>query len=328
MKKNLLILILCISTIKLCAQKKIMFNSATDWLSNAKIGAFMHFLPSKVTFEQINKFDVELLADQLSTAGAKYFIFSLGQNSGYFNAPNPVYDSITGYLPGERCSKRDLPMEIAKALKKKGIRFMLYLPCQTPNTDTKAVVAFGFPIETINKDRFITSNGAKNWASVIKYWSKHYKKLVSGWWFDGGYSWCGFNSKIAQLYEKAAKSGNHKAITTFNPGAIDSKNVSRATDSDDYIAGEVNNPFKYQPTNRWLDGSQMHFLTYMGNTWGQSNTRFQDSEWIKWLKKITSKGIAVTIDMGVNYNPEKGKVGSLFSIQQEQFKHLSKAIEQ
>ena len=50
------------------------------------------------------------LVDQLSKAKVGYFVFTLGQNSGYYNAPNAVYDKLTGYKAGERCSKRDVPM--------------------------------------------------------------------------------------------------------------------------------------------------------------------------------------------------------------------------
>ena len=79
--------------------------SSADWLREAKYGAFMHLLPSDAkTLAMIDDFDVERLAGQLESIGAKYFVLTLGQNSGYFNSPNAVYDRITGYRAGERCS--------------------------------------------------------------------------------------------------------------------------------------------------------------------------------------------------------------------------------
>ena len=135
-------------------------NPATDWFSNSQFGAFMHYLPGGDDFKHIDKFDVEALAEQLKDAGAAYLGFTLGQNNGFYNAPNPVYDAITGYKSGERCSQRDLPMEIAKALKSRGIRLMLYLPCQTPNRDMQAVKAFGFPEEPKDGDRKINRDAA------------------------------------------------------------------------------------------------------------------------------------------------------------------------
>jgi hypothetical protein len=77
----------------------------TGWFQAARIGAFMHFLPGNAAaFAKVNDFDVEQLARQLDGMGARYFVFTLGQNSGRFNAPNATYDRITGYQPGERCA--------------------------------------------------------------------------------------------------------------------------------------------------------------------------------------------------------------------------------
>lgn len=182
---------------------------------------------------------------------------------------------------------------------------MLYLPCQTPNGDLQAAKALGFPAEPINGDRKITQKGAQNWASVMAYWSKHYGKLVSGWWFDGGYAWCDFNSDIATLYAKAAKSGNKNSIVTFNPGI----SLKRATTAEDYTAGEINEPLEESVSSRWMDGSQSHILTYMGDTWGRHNLRYDDNTWISWIKGVISKGCVVTMDMGVNYDAAEGPIG-------------------
>src|SRR5579871_1582329 len=73
-----------------------VMNRDTDWLKEAHYGAFMHFLPGDAAgLGLVAKFDVEALAKQLADMGAKYFVLTLGQNSGYFNSPNAVYDRIT-----------------------------------------------------------------------------------------------------------------------------------------------------------------------------------------------------------------------------------------
>ena len=138
---------------------------------------------------------------------------------------------------------------------------MLYLPCQTPNQDLQAVKNIGFPTETAKTDRKMTKKGTENWAKVIAWWSKHYGTLVSGWWFDGGYQHCQFDSKIAKIYAEAAKSGNKNAIVTFNPGV----KLERATTAEDYTAGEINEPLKEIISDRWIDGSQAHGSRYMVN---------------------------------------------------------------
>ncbi|MGA2865286.1 MAG: hypothetical protein ABSF95_12490 [Verrucomicrobiota bacterium] len=127
-----------------CSTQAELSNPNTDWFSQAKYGVFVHFLPSgKAGLKQVEQFDVKALAGQLEEMGPGYLVLTLGQNSGYFNSPNAAYEKRTGYAPGERCATRDLPLNLCQALQPKGIRLMLYLPCQTPNEDARAQTAFG-----------------------------------------------------------------------------------------------------------------------------------------------------------------------------------------
>ena len=296
-------------------------NPATDWLYKAKIGAFMHFLPNASNFELVEKFDVPAVAKQLSDSGAQYFVFTLGQNSGYMNAPNATYEKTAGFAPGTRCAKRDLPKELAAALKPHGIRLMLYLPCQTPNRDLQAIRAFGLPETPVNRDRKLDLAFAQKWAMVIREWSDRYGDAVSGWWFDGGYQWCGFNSDIAQVYAEAVKHGNPQAVVTFNPGV----SLKRWTDAEDYTAGELNDPFTYSCEGRWLDGSQWHVLTFLGDFWGKRNVRHPDSMWTQWVAKVTANGGVVTLDLGPNWDATAAPVGTFSEEQLKQLQAIAKA---
>lgn len=296
-------------------------NPATDWMAEAKVGAFMHFLPGEGTFGLVERFDVACVAEQLAGAGARYFVFTLGQNSGYMNAPNATYERLAGMAPNARCAKRDLPMELAGALKPHGIRLMLYLPCQTPNRDVQAVKAFGVSAEPLNKDRKIDLAFAHKWAQVIQEWSDRYGDSVSGWWFDGGYQWVGFNDAIAAVYAQAAKHGNPKAVVTFNPGV----SLKRWTAAEDYTAGELNEPFAAACEGRWLEGSQWQVLTYLGRTWGKRDTRFGDGQWASWVAAVTSKGGCVTVDLGPNYDAAAGPVGAFAGEQLRQLKAIAQA---
>ena len=294
-------------------------NPAADWLSEAKIGAFMHFLPGESTFSLVEKFDVPAVAKQLSDSGVRYFVFTLGQNSGYMNAPNHTYERIAGFARGTRCANRDLPKELAAALKPHGIRLMLYLPCQTPNRDLQAIRAFGLPETPVNRDRKLDLAFATKWATVIREWSDRYGDTVSGWWFDGGYEWIGFNSDIARVYAQAAKHGNPQAVVTFNPGV----SLKRWTDAEDYTAGELNDPFPYSCHGRWIDGSQWHVLTFLGDSWGRRNNRHPDGTWTQWVGTVTAKGGAVTLDLGPNWDAAVAPVGT-FS--EEQLKQLQTIV--
>ena len=321
-------LLVLVAAIGFCAQgagvrgadgPETLAPSPTDWLKEARLGAFMHFLPGDAeSFAKVNDFDVEALASQLDEMGAKYFVFTLGQNSGWFNSPNAVYDRVTGYQPGERCSRRDLPLELYHALHAKGIRLMLYLPCQTPNRDSRAQQAFG--LEQGPKDQAIDVAFAKRWAEVIHEWSARYGEKVSGWWFDGGYDWVGFNEDIAGIYADAVKRGNGRAIVTFNPGV----SLIRHTRAEDYTAGELNDPLAVVPLSRWVDGSQWHALTFLGSTWGRSDVRHPTDLWREWIRKVAAQGGAVTLDMGPNWSRDAGPIGAIAPVQAEQFKAISR----
>jgi len=228
----------------------------TDWFRDAGFGVFMHFLPGDAQgLQRGQEFDVEALADQLEAAGARYFVLTLGQNSGFMNAPNPTYERVIGYKAGERCSTRDLPLDLYQALQPRGIRLMLYLPCQVPNRDARAQRAFG--LVQGPKDQPIDVAFARQWAEVIHDWSARYGDKVAGWWFDGGYEWIGFNDEIAAIYADAVKRGNPNAIVTFNPGV----KLIRWTRAEDYTAGELNEPLGQVPEDRSVEGSQWHALT-------------------------------------------------------------------
>lgn len=296
-------------------------NPNTDWFRDAKYGIFMHFLPADAKgLDLVEQFDVVALAAQLEKAGAKYFVLTLGQNSGYFNSPNSAYNRITGYALGERCAKRDLPLDLYRALQTKGTRLLLYLPCQVPNQDARAQKAFGLPEG--KKDQPIDLAFANKWAEVIHEWSARYGDKVAGWWFDGGYEHIHFNQGIAAVYAQAVKRGNPKAIVTFNPGV----RVAHWTEPEDYTAGELNEPFNQVPFGRWLQGSQWHALTFLGANWGQRTTRFPDRQWIDWIQAVNAKEGVVTLDMGPNYDPKAGPVGALAAAQLKQVEAIKSAL--
>ena len=296
-------------------------NPNTDWFSQAKYGVFMHFLPSgKAGLKLVEQFDAESLAGQLEEMGAGYLVITLGQNSGYFNSPNADYDQQTGYEPGERCATRDLPLDLYHALQPKGIRLMLYLPCQTPNGDARAQKAFG--LAQGPQDQPIDLDFASKWSEVIREWSDRYGDKVSGWWFDGGYEHIHFNDAIADRYAAAVKHGNPKAIVTFNPGV----KVIRWTKAVVYTAGELNVPLQVVPASRWLDGSQWHALTYLGDSWMRRNTRFPTDQWAEWARKVIARQGVLTLDMGPNYDPEAGPVGQLAEAQVKQVKAIRAAL--
>jgi hypothetical protein len=297
-------------------------NPNTDWLHDAHYGVLTHFLPHDAKgLALVDQFDVDALAGQLEAIGARYLVFTLGQYSGYYNAPNAAFDRIAGYAPGDRCATRDLPLDLARALQAKGIKLMLYLTCQVGCGDPRAQKAFG--LSQGPREQPLNYEAVDKWAEVIQCWSDHYGDKVAGWWFDGGYPQLLFDDAMAWTYADAAKHGNPKAIVSFNT-AIGPR---RAMDGEDFTAGETGDPFVLVPESRWQDGSQWHVLTYLGTDWGKRDTRFSAERWADWSATVAAKGGAFTLDMGPNYDPAAGPVGSLAEAQMTQAKAIKAALE-
>ena len=295
-------------------------NTQAAWMAR-KIGAFMHFLPDKDTLHFIDQMEVEALADQLAEAGADYFIFTFGQNTGFYNAPNPVFDELAGYRPGERCATRDLVREIAVACRKHSIRFMTYLPCQVANKDLKAAHALGFP-DDLPRDHEITKEGRENWAKVIEFWSRAYGDLIAGWWFDGAYNWLSFDADTSRLYAAAAKAGNPNVVCAFNGGV----GSFRVLPGDDYLAGETNELQKFDVDGPNDYGIQSHCLTYLGNTWGGVDCRFDDESLTEWAVRLSQRGCALTFDMGYNRDAAVAPFGTFATNLFRQFKTICASV--
>lgn len=300
-------------------------KASLDWFRSAQLGAFMHFLPgTPEQFAMVEQFDVAALAKQLESMGARYFVFTLQQNSGYINSPNATYDRYVGLKPGEKCSTRDLPLELYNMLNPMGIKLMLYIPAQVPNRDKAAQKAFG--LVQGPADQVIDHEFAVKWGEVLQEWSDRYGEKVAGWWMDGCYARVHFDEEIAATYAKALKHGNPDVIVAFNPGV--KSPVISAAKAEDYTAGELNNPFVEIPESRWLKGKQWHALTFMGSYWGARDVRKPDAEWIKWAKAVAAKEGVISLDMGVNWNPQEGPIGTFSPEQVKQFKVIREALDE
>jgi len=267
------------------------------WFREARFGVFMHYLGGESTTtadwnEKINRFDVEGLAKQLESTGARYFFITLGQNSGHYLSPNKTYDSIVGINPS-KCSGRDLVADLYKALEPRGIRLMVYLPSGAPDRDPIAMDKLEW-----KRGPYPNREFQLKWESVIREWSERWGKHVHGWWFDGCY-WPNamYRGKTAPNFESfaaAARSGNPDSIVAFNPGRLGT--LMTISPDEDYTAGEINDVETARPRPR--DGAQPHMASFLGAGWGRgTELRYTDAQIIPWTLGLIKKGVVVSYDV-------------------------------
>lgn len=249
----------------------------------------------------VDNFDVETLAGQLQSSGVRYYQITIGQNSGYYVAPNAAYDQFTGIQPS-KCSKRDLIADLAAALQKRGIRLMVYLPSGAPAGDQMADVALQWRNGPYPNREFQTK-----WEQVIREWSDRWGRKVAGWWFDG----CYFPNSMYRSTEPpnfasfaaAARAGNPDAIVAFNPGVV--YRILSVTPHEDFTAGEIDKPELVtirRSVDGKVDGVQIHMLSFLGEKWGMGAPRFSAEDAIRDTKSICSYRGAVTWDVPLELN--------------------------
>lgn len=279
-----------------------------EWMRERRFGVMFHYLSdwiartenSSMSVEKwnslINEFNVEKLADQMESVGAGYCIFTIGQNSGYYVAPNETYDKLVGIKPS-KCSNRDLISDLADALERKDIKLIVYLPSGAPAGDQVAMNALEW-----QKGPFPNVEFQKKWEAIIRDWSLRWGNKIAGWWFDGVY-WPNtmYRSKTPPNFESfaaAAKAGNKESIVAFNRGVVP-RTIS-ITPYEDYIAGELSNPDMMSirgVDDGLVDGSQLHILSYLGERWGLGNPRFEIKQIIEWSQQVWEDQGAITWDV-------------------------------
>lgn len=77
------------------------------------------------------------------------------------------------------------------------------------------------------------------------------------------------------------------------------------TPDEDFTAGEIDKPDQVvvrRSVDGKVDGTQVHMLSYLGQTWGRDAPRFTTEEVIGYSRKMWSVGGAVTWDTPVELN--------------------------
>lgn len=275
----------------------------TEWFYKAKYGIMFHFVPSMARFKQIpwtteewnacvNAADVEKVAQQAEEIGAGYVIISIGQKGDYYCAPNPVYQKYWGFTDGQYNSKRDLPMDLFQALKKRGIKMMFYvtsIPFASPSEAGEKNGWFG---ERRNYEKGKTSmKGERIWLECLQWYSDHYGKAASGWWVDG---LNGYSENYNKELREALLHGNKKAIIT-----------SGDYEESDFIHGHCTGKWEEQqkrlPTQGRLDekyGIQWHAFQYLGHSWAAKGVDHTTESIVNYATEVIKLGGVITFDIG------------------------------
>ena len=288
-----------------------------DWFRDRKWGVFFHYLDTvqndpgfspgnslnmgagETPWDDcVNALDVEKLAGQLARTNAGYLIFSVMQCTRHMCAPNAAYDRITGYRPGEACSRRDLIADLIAALDRYCIPLFLYYTGDGPLQDRQAGQAMGFTGDGAH----VTGEFVGRWAEVAAEYSLRYGKSVKGWWVDGCYRNLGYTDELHGVLSEGLRAGNPDALLAFNGGVMN--RVVSYSSRDDYTCGEMNR-LEGLPESRFLNGAQWHILAPLGavpegmapyDAWARPGCQYTADYLRQYLANVNERGGVVSMD--------------------------------
>lgn len=323
----------------------------TSWMTRGKYGLFMHYQyrillnysvrtdpqfpdPSQMNAEEWNRFvdgfDVKGFANQMAKAKIGWVLFCLDDH--YFAwpcSPNSKFNEYTGYRPGQKCSNRDLIMDVAKALNSKGIKLIVYYAGLNGYMKEPKVLA-GLK-DTVRGSTGQTgppsSESRKRRLEILKEYADRFGTHIDGWWFDSPgrntydtppNDWWAINSIV--------RTANPKAAISFAVGGMTQKGPVMAG-IDDYIGGDTwtkQDLTKLVPKNYPVEkGILWHGKIYCGNVYhGQGDTnQFTDQELIDWIRTCNKDGGVSTLDW-----PFDPKTGLVKNFGMKQMMTIRKAI--
>lgn len=302
------------------------------WMANGSYGVMVHYLigPPEGTPESkteylnrcVDSFDLESFARQFAESGADWLIFTIGQNTGYYNSPNTYLDVM---VPG-RTPKRDVVLEIARRVRTMGKHFIAYLPAETMMQSPEMQQAFAWNPQ--DQRKFL-----KRYRTFVRAYAIKLGKDCDGWWFDGCYDSITGGGWDYPGWIDAARAGNPNAIVAFNDGSFCVGREKPATPLQDYHAGEVHllqdgkivfeilgadvtftpegrvlhngaEPALYMPASQRIDGVQWHALVPVDSTFNATvpteRCHYTDETLIGFIKQCKRVRGAVTLNAPVD----------------------------
>lgn len=343
--------ILTLIAILTCSALALAGASDTDWLLQHKYGVFVHYQyrillgysiktkpqfpePAQMTTQEWNRlvdgFDVKGFADQMAQAKVGWVILCIDDH--YFAwscSPNKTFSDYTGYAPGEKCSRRDLVMDLADALSARGVKLICYfagLNGYMKDPKVLAGLSDGGGRGGLNELKGPSAECRKRRLAVLKEYADRFKDKIAGWWFDG-VERNTYGSAPHDWREIGAivHSANPRAVIAFSFGGDEEGCLCK--DVDNFAGGDTwskQDLARLTPQHLPARGGLLwHGKIYCGNVYhGQGNAnQFRDEELIDWINTCNRQGGICTLDW-----PFEPKTGLLKDFRFAQLKRVAHAI--
>ena len=278
-------------------------RASTDWFAKAGYGAMFHWTDftqpregTKRSYpDAVNAFDVNAFANLTDEIGAAYVLLTLNHAHPHCPAPIQSWEAIH---PGWT-TRRDLIGDIAGALEKRGIKFLLYInsPILTRLGD---IGTNGFYQLSYSEEQFTEIH-----RNVLSEIGSRYGGKLAGYWFDSWYqSLAAYPDVPMDAIYRYCRVGNPNRITAFNFWIF-----PVLTPWQDYWAGELNtlqNPFESRHIQRGAGtGFQAHGMLSLLPSWVHSEAgpipppQFNAEELIAYVKANMEHQAVTTINIGI-----------------------------
>jgi hypothetical protein len=289
---------------KAMAERARKSRADTSWMVEAKYGIMTHWTarsmprtgPQKPYCDAVRDFDVERYADMAREAGAGYVVFTTSHGGLFFPAP---IQSIEKLLPGRTCP-RDLLADLEPALKKRGIRMIVYSGWST--SDDEFAKAFGY------RDPARLQEYANNMMAVMREIGQRYGTKMSGLFFDGGFETYLYPYQFPfEQFEAAARTGNRQRVISFNQWIF-----PKITDFQDYWIGESGgdllpapDPSTFAPGGVQA-GIQGHLNPYLDDPWVHNRPDVAihaplhtEQELVEYVRHCVALKVVPSINLGI-----------------------------
>ena len=281
-------------------------------MQDGPFGMMVHYLkgifpkngePNPDFSQAVNHFDVQRFADDVANTGARWLIFTFGQNPGFYVSPNSYLESLISGC----CSQRDLVAEIADAMHARGLKFIAYLPAEIDLQSEALRQALGWEDDDPTKAVF-----QARYMKMIQCWSEQHGDRIDGWFFDGCYvakekgfmrthNWD--NSRFdADAWAAAIRAGNPNAVFTMNGGV---GYLHHILDNQNFVSGEFND-LSFLPDGPTSFGMQNQVLTWIDCFWMHNQEpgempppRYTDEALFAFVAHHRRVGSAVTLNVGI-----------------------------